>query len=138
MCVFVLFNNRILILTIVCVPDTVLKDGTPLLLLLLGHHTEIIMTSIRVPEDERKLSRTFQEWRTANFSLHSWKTHDLMLLHMASWGDLHSHHEHSCTTYKDHSLHLYTPFHHCLSRHSLNFILHSFKARHCMWTGFFF
>lgn len=69
-----LFNSG-LRLTIVGVSDTVLKDGVPLLLLLLGHHTEIVVTSIRVPEDEGKLCRTFQEWRTANFSFYTWKTH---------------------------------------------------------------
>lgn len=69
-----IFNNR-LRLTIVGVSDTVLKDGVPLLLLLFSHHTEIVVTSIRVPEDEGKLCRTFQEWRTANFSFYTWKMH---------------------------------------------------------------
>jgi len=72
----VLFNNiRGLRLTIVGVSDAVLKDGVPLLLLLLGHHAEIVVASIRVPEDEGKLCRTFQKWRTANFSFYTCKTH---------------------------------------------------------------
>lgn len=38
-------------LTIVGVPDAVLQDGVPLLLFILRHCTEIVMTGVGVPED---------------------------------------------------------------------------------------
>lgn len=39
-------------------PDTVLEDSMPLLLLLFGHNTEVVVTGVRVPEDQREIGGT--------------------------------------------------------------------------------
>lgn len=41
--------------------DAVLEDGVPLLLLFLRRRTEVVVTGIRVPEDQRELGGTLQE-----------------------------------------------------------------------------
>lgn len=41
--------------TVAGVSDTVLQDSEPLLLLLLGGHTEVVMMGIGVPEDQSEL-----------------------------------------------------------------------------------
>lgn len=48
-------------LTIIGVSDTVLEDSVPLLLLLLGHHTEVVVMAVRVPEDQRELGGALKE-----------------------------------------------------------------------------
>ncbi len=45
-------------LTIISVSDTVLEHSVPLVLLRLCHHTEVVVTGVRVPEDQRELGGT--------------------------------------------------------------------------------
>lgn len=45
-------------LTIIGVSDTVLEDSVPLLLLFLCPHAEVVVTGVRVPEDQRELGST--------------------------------------------------------------------------------
>lgn len=61
------------IVTIVTVSDTVLQHSVPLLLLLLCHHTEVVVTGIWMPQDEGELGRTLDEWVTAHFGLDTYK-----------------------------------------------------------------
>lgn len=58
-----------LIVTVVTVSDTVLQHSVPLLLLLLGHHTEVVVAGVWVPQDEGELGRTLDERVTAHFGL---------------------------------------------------------------------
>lgn len=53
--------------TVVTVSDAVLKHSVPLLLLLLCHHTEVVVAGVRVPQDEGELGCTLDEWITARF-----------------------------------------------------------------------
>lgn len=48
-------------LTVVAVAHTILKNGPPLLLLLAGHHTKVIMAGVRMPEDDGELSGTLDD-----------------------------------------------------------------------------
>ena len=50
-----------LALTIIGMSDTVQKDSVPLLLLFLCRHTEVMVTGVRVPQDQRELGGTLQE-----------------------------------------------------------------------------
>lgn len=60
-------------LTIIGVSDTVLEDSVPLLLLLLGHHTEVVVMAVRVPEDQRELGGALKEGWASHLGLHTWK-----------------------------------------------------------------
>lgn len=66
-------DPRLCIITVVVVPHTVLHHGVPLLLLLLGHHTEVAMASVRVPKNEGELSNTLDEWTIAHFGLDAYR-----------------------------------------------------------------
>ena len=61
--------------TVVGVSDTVLEDGVPLELLLLRPHAEVVVVSIRVPQDQGELGGTLQERGAACFGLHTWNAH---------------------------------------------------------------
>lgn len=63
--------------TVVAVSDAVLQHGVPLLLLLLCHHTEVVVAGVWVPQDEGELRRTLDKWITAHFGLDSYnKSHE--------------------------------------------------------------
>lgn len=62
-------------LTVVAVPDAVLKDGVPLGLLFLSHHAEVVMLAVWVPQDDAVLGRAHQEWSSARFGFHTCNTH---------------------------------------------------------------
>lgn len=63
--------------TVVAVSDAVLQHSVPLLLLLLCHHTEVVVACVRVPKDEGKLCGTLDEWIIAHFGLDAYKkSHD--------------------------------------------------------------
>ena len=65
------------ILTVVAVSDAVLQHGVPLLLLLLRHHTEVVVAGVRMPQDERELGRTLDKWTAAHFALDTYnQSHD--------------------------------------------------------------
>lgn len=57
------------IVTIVTVSDAILQHSVPLLLLLLGHHTEVVVAGVWVPQDEGEPGCTLDEWVTAHFGL---------------------------------------------------------------------
>lgn len=57
------------VLTIVGVPDAVLEDGVPFLLVFLCHCAEVVVAGVGVPENQRELCGTLQKWRAARFSL---------------------------------------------------------------------
>lgn len=68
------------LVTIVTVSDTVLQHSVPLLLLLLRHHTEVVVAGVRVPQDEGELGRTLNKRITAHFSLNTYnRSHDRMV-----------------------------------------------------------
>lgn len=48
-------------LTIVAVPDAVLQDRLPLVLLGFRHHAEVVVPGGRVPEDERELRGALED-----------------------------------------------------------------------------
>lgn len=57
--------------------DAVLQHSVPLLLLLLCHHTEVVVAGKRVPKDEGELGGTLDEWIIAHFGLDAYKkSHD--------------------------------------------------------------
>lgn len=67
------------IVTVVAVSDTVLQHSVPLLLLLLRHHTEVVVAGVWVPKDEGELGRTLDERVTAHFGLDAYtRSHDRM------------------------------------------------------------
>lgn len=57
------------IVTIVTVSDAILQHSVPLLLLLLSHHTEVVVAGVWVPQDEGEPGCTLDEWVTAHFGL---------------------------------------------------------------------
>lgn len=65
--------------TIVTVSDAVLQHCVPLLLLLLCHHTEVVVAGVRVPQDEGVLGRTLDKRTTAHFGLDAYnnRSHDV-------------------------------------------------------------
>lgn len=67
-CVVCVFRQ---LLTIVAVSDTVLKHSVPLLLLLLCQHTEVVVTGVRVPQDQGELGGTLNKWTAAHLSLYT-------------------------------------------------------------------
>lgn len=54
-------DDELVGLTIVGVSDTVLEDSVPLLLLFLRYHTEVVVTGVWVPQDQRELGGTLEE-----------------------------------------------------------------------------
>lgn len=66
------------VVTVVAVPDAVLQHGVPLLLLLLRHNTEVVVTGVRVPQDEGERGCTLDERVVAHFGLDACtsKSHD--------------------------------------------------------------
>ena len=57
--------------TVVAVPDTVLKDSVPLVLLLLCEDAEVVVPSVWVPEDQGELGGTPHHRTAAHFGLHT-------------------------------------------------------------------
>ena len=57
------------IVTIVAVSDAVLQHSVPLLLLLLRHHAEVVVTGVWMPQDEGELGRTLDKRTAAHFGL---------------------------------------------------------------------
>lgn len=55
------------VVTVVTVSDTVLQYCVPLGLLLLRHHTEVVVAGVRVPQDEGELARTLDKRITRHF-----------------------------------------------------------------------
>lgn len=51
-------------------PDTVLQDSLPLLLLLLAAGAEVMVPSVRMPHDHRELAGTLQKRRISRFGFH--------------------------------------------------------------------
>lgn len=62
------------LLTIIGMSHTVLKNCMPLLLLFLRYHTEVVVAGIWVPQDQQELGGTLQERSVAHFSLYIYNT----------------------------------------------------------------
>lgn len=62
-----------MIITVVVVPHAVLQHSVPLLLLLLRHHTEVAVASVRVPKNEGELSNTLDEGTAPHFGLDAYR-----------------------------------------------------------------
>lgn len=54
-------------LTVVAVPDAVLQDSLPLVLLGFCHHAEVVVTGRGMPEDERELRGALEDRGVARF-----------------------------------------------------------------------
>lgn len=59
------------VFTVVAVSDAVLHHGEPLLMLCLRGHAEVVMASVRVPQDQRELGGELDERVAADFGFHA-------------------------------------------------------------------
>lgn len=68
-------------LTIVAVPDAVLQDCLPLVLLSFCHHAEVVVPCRRVPEDERELRRALEDGGAARLGGDPCRDSSTLLFH---------------------------------------------------------